>query len=243
MEEQGDGRERRRFLTGHTEDAGLRSCGARSVWSLGSPNGDNEQSSSPATERPPFGDRDKFRATEPASSLNYRRCTVHQQFGLGVPQVPPTRSPRAYGVRRCRGVSVRWYLGTTCPGLERGRRLLCGRGRRKEAPGPERRRRLGFLPHLLLPSTEELRLRVAGGACVRPPLPRDPGVRTPAPPPSDPGVWTPSPSPVSPGGSRPAAPPPSFPGVRTPGSRGRGGRTQAPPATRNRSSSVLGSSR
>lgn len=92
MEEQGDGRERRRFLIGHTDNVGLRSCAARSVWSLGSPNGDNERSSSPATERPPFGERDKFRATEPASSLSYRRCAVG---GLvrGFPRFPPPAPP------------------------------------------------------------------------------------------------------------------------------------------------------
>lgn len=83
MEEEGDGRERGGFCDDtQTDDAGLTSCGARSVWFPGSPNGDNQQSSCPATKRPPFGDRDKFRATEPESSLNKRLCTVDLVLGF-----------------------------------------------------------------------------------------------------------------------------------------------------------------
>ena len=143
----------------------------------------------------------------------------------------PTYSPRTYGVRRCRGVSVQWYLGTTCPGLEKGRRLLCGRGRRKEAPGPERGRKLGFLSHLLLPSTEELLGGAGSGLgapALRPPRPSDPGIRTPRAFSLRPGG--PGPQPLLPQtrgsrtpllfpqtrGSGPQAPPPSDPGVWTP---------------------------
>lgn len=103
-------------------------------------------------------------------------------------------------------MSVQWYLGTTCPGLERGRRLLCGRGRRKEAPGPERGRKLGFLSHLLLPSTEELRLgeRVAWGRLRSSRLaPRTRESGPPARSPSDPGVQGRSPSSFGPGGPGP----------------------------------------